>query len=347
MADSTKLYHDAIGPMYNEVVADTDEVRQKYNEIVQAANDLVAAGLDLYNYVRVDGTTPFQAVQAGAHPATPSNDNSLATTAWTRGRMNEYLRDSMSSSGAAMTGPLYLSGPPTQPLMAATKSYVDAVLGAGGTMNASVTIVASNPSVRLRSTSTNENRNFEALSVDGLQRWVLTLADQSPLGANNQGANFMLARYTDTGALIDYPIRIDRSNGMVQVRADPTAALHVATKQYVDNGRVAGGVTTVGGNRITTFDAGAYGAGQTFTPNAFNSNYQLYRNVGAHTLAAPAADCAMDIMVYNQSPGAITFSGYNVGPNTGDLLTLTVGHWFIISIRRLWGISTYVIKALQ
>jgi hypothetical protein len=352
MADSTKLYHDAIGPMYNEILVDYQDILIKHQEIVDAANDLEAAGLDLYNYIRRDGTTPFLAVQAGVHPVIGSNDVSLATTSWTRARMNEYLMGSMSSSGATMTGPLYLYAAPSQPLMAATKAYVDAVLGAGGTMNASLTILASNPTIRLRSTGTNENRSIEALSSDGLQRWVLSLADQSPLGANNQGANFMLARYTDLGALIDYPIRIDRSNGMVQVRGDPTAALHVATKQYVDAADatkipIAGGVTLTGGNRFTTYDAGSFGAGQTYTPNAFLGNYQLYRNVGAHTFAAPASDCALDVIIYNQSPGGITFSGFTVGQNTGDLLTTTAGHWFIISVRRIWTISTYVIKALQ
>jgi len=349
MADSTKLYHDEVGPWRDEVLLAYQDILIKHQEIVDAANDLISAGLDLYNYVRIDGSTPFTGVVRGVHPVVGSNDVSFATTSWTRARMNEYLMGSMSSAGATMTGPLYLFGPPTQPLMATTKAYVDAVLGAGGQMNASVTITASNPYLRLRSTGTNENRSIEAQSVDGFTRWVLTLADQSPLGANNQGANFMLARYSDTGVLVDYPIRIDRSNGMVQVRADPTAPLHVATKQYVDNTKVAiaGGATMTGGNRFTTYDAGAYGVGQVFTPNAFLGNYQLYRNMGAHTVAAPTADCALDIMIYNQAPGVITFSGYNVGPNTGDLFTQTAGHWFIVSIRRLWGISTYVVKALQ
>ena len=99
---------------------------------MQAANDLVAAGSISYNYVRRDGTTAFDAVQTGIHPNANSNDNTLVTSAWTRSRMNEYLMGSMSSAGAVMTGPLYLAGAPTQPLMASTKAYVDNTVVAMG-----------------------------------------------------------------------------------------------------------------------------------------------------------------------------------------------------------------------
>jgi hypothetical protein len=340
MADSTKLYHDEVGPWRDEVAADTIEVRQKHQEILDVADALTASGVDLFNYVRKDGTTPFTAVQWGVSPPPNANDLSLPTTAWTRSRMNEYLMGSMSSSGAVMTGPLYLFGLPTQPTMAASKAYVDSVLGAGGTMNASVTIVASNPFLRLKSSGTNENRTIEAISADGFTRWVMAMADNTPVSGGG-GANFFLARYTDTGALIDYPLSILRA----------TAAVTMSGSLTVNGNRPVlttfGGQTMIGGNRITTFDAGSFGAGTTFQPNAYNANYQLYRNTGAHTFLAPANDCAIDVIIYNQSPGGITFSGFTVGPNTGDLLTVTGGHWFIISVRRIWGISTYVIKALQ
>ena len=340
MADSTKLYHDAVGPLHDQVVIDHAEVVTKHAEIMQVAQDLEESGIDLFNYVRKDGTTPFTAAQPGTAPVANSNDNSLVTSAWTRSRMNEYLMGSMSSSGAVMTGPLYLNGPPTQPLMAATKAYVDGIIGQGGTISNVVTITTSNPSVRLRPTATNENRQIEALSVDGVNRWTLMLADNAPVSGGNAGANFTLARYSDVGVLIDYPFTINRATAAVAFSGSVSAAGRPVVTTI-------GGLTMVGGNRLTTYDAGTLTAGQTFTPNAFNSNYQLIRNSGAHTWAVPASDCAMDIIIYNQAPGTITFSGYTVGPNTGDLLTNTAGHWFIVSIRRMWNISTYVVKALQ
>lgn len=111
---------------------------------------------------------------------------------------------------------------------------------------------------------------------------------------------------------------------------------------------LAGNQTTTGGFRITPYNGGTISSG-TYTPDAYNHNYQYYTNNGAHTLAVPSNDCAIDILVTNgASAGAITFSGsYTVGSSTGDALTTTNGHKFIISIRRINGVSTYVKKALQ
>ena len=244
MADSTKLYHDAVAPMHDEVVTDYNEIVTMHAEILQAASDLEGAGLDLYNYIRKDGTSVFEAVQKGVHPDVGSNDNSFPTTAWTRARMNEYLMGSMSSSGAVMTGPLVLAGPPSQPLHATTKAYVDSMV-------------------------------------------------------NNMGATKL---------------------------------------------SLTGGQTISGGFNFNVFVPPA----GNITINPFNGNYQSISNVGAFTVNAPATDCAVDLMVVNGvGAGAIAFSGFTVGTNTGDLLTTVNGHTFIISIRRMVNISTYVIKALQ
>src|SRR4029077_5562334 len=138
---------------------------------------------------------------------------------WTRSRIQEYTANSVSRSGDTMAGPLTLSGPPTQPLHASTKAYVDAVLGQGGTMNANLTIQAINPSLRLYPTSTNQNRMIEALASDGKQRWVLILADSTPMTGTGGGVNFTLNRYNDAGALIDSPLTIARETGLMTVKS--------------------------------------------------------------------------------------------------------------------------------
>lgn len=109
----------------------------------------------------------------------------------------------------------------------------------------------------------------------------------------------------------------------------------------------AGGQTTTGGYKFTVVEKGNV-AGTTFTPDAFLGNYQRVINNGAFTFAAPTSDCALDVMVTNTaSAGAITFTGYTTGANKGDNLSTTNGHIFIISVRRMSGVSTYVVKALQ
>jgi len=86
----------------------------------------------------------------------------------------------------------------------------------------------------------------------------------------------------------------------------------------------------------------------TFTPAPASGNYQFYTNNGSHTIGAPTADCAIDILMTNGASAVIPlFSGFTFGANTGDALTATSGSRFIISIRRINAVSTYSIRALQ
>lgn len=77
-------------------------------------------------------------------------------------------------------------------------------------------------------------------------------------------------------------------------------------------------------------------------------DYQYGTNSGAITITAPAADGGFDMLVTNgAAAGAITFSGFTVGSNTGDPYVTTNAYKFILSIRRINGVSTYTWKALQ
>ena len=111
--------------------------------------------------------------------------------------------------------------------------------------------------------------------------------------------------------------------------------------------KLAGGQKVVGGYTISPGSNGNMGTG-TFTFNPLSGNYQTATNTGAVTIIAPTADCAMDILITNSgTAGALAFSGFTVNSNTGEPFTTTNGHMFILSIRRIGGISTYVNKALQ
>jgi hypothetical protein len=139
----------------------------------------------------------------------------------------------------------------------------------------------------------------------------------------------------------------------LQAGTDPTAVDHAARKAYVDAQiaalsalclKVAGGQTTTGGFKVTPYSQAA----GSFTVNPLNGNYQYTTNNGAFTITAPTGDCAVDILVTNgAAAGGITFTGFTVGSNIGDALTTTNGHRFIISVRRINAVATYIIKALQ
>lgn len=123
----------------------------------------------------------------------------------------------------------------------------------------------------------------------------------------------------------------------------------IATTPFQQNVVQPGRTNTITvGYLITPYNAGTLSSG-TFTPDATLGNYQYLTNNGAFTWAAPAADSAIDTLVTNgASAGAITFSGFTIASgNTGDSLTTTNGNKFIVTVIRINGISTYVIKALQ
>jgi len=212
MAHSTQLYHDAVGPMHDRVEADRAEVEIYRNEIIAAAEALESAGLDAQNFIRRDGAVPFIAQQQGMAPAPGANDATLVTAAWTRARAQEYAGQAMQRTGDTMSGYLTLVGAPQNPLHAATKAYVDAIIGAGGTMNNTLTIRTSNPSLRLYSTGTQQNRMIEALGSNGAARWILALADGGLESGGNTGSDFALYRYTDAGAWLGTALSINRAN---------------------------------------------------------------------------------------------------------------------------------------
>jgi hypothetical protein len=213
MADSTKLYHDAVGPMHDQVVADTSQVRIMRDEIIAAAEALEEAGIDVYNYVRRDGTVPFTAPQQGVNPPQGANDTNFATTSWVRARVIEYSGNSLQRTGDTMTGSLTLAGAPANPLHAATKAYVDSIIGQGGVINNSVTLQTVQPTLRLRPTGPGQHRMIEADAINGTARFILSIADTTPETGGEVGSNFALLRYSDSGAYLDTVMTILRQTG--------------------------------------------------------------------------------------------------------------------------------------
>jgi hypothetical protein len=105
--------------------------------------------------------------------------------------------------------------------------------------------------------------------------------------------------------------------------------------------------TLSGGANVTSANLGTQTTG-TLTIDCGLCPLQYVVNGGAFTLAAPANDGTCLLRVLNNvSAGAITFSGFTVGSNTGDALTTANGAYFTISIWRIGAISSYFCKALQ
>ena len=150
--------------------------------------------------------------------------------------------------------------------------------------------------------------------------------------------------------IIETPAPGSSANPLMNGVAAPGTAIPYSREDHVhpsDTSRlsVGGGQTITGGFNFVPFALPSTG---NIVVNALFGNYQYRVNSAVFTITAPATDSAVDILITNTATaGGITFVGFTVGNNTGDLLTATNGHCFIISIRRINAISTYVIKALQ
>jgi len=113
---------------------------------------------------------------------------------------------------------------------------------------------------------------------------------------------------------------------------------------YTDAALTLTDQTLSGGANLTVYNpsAGAY------TVDCGKNPGQWIANTGAFTLTAPSSDGECDLQIENGSgAGAVTFSGFTEGSNTGDALDTTSGHKFLVGVTRIHGTSHYLVSALQ
>lgn len=185
--------------------------------------------------------------------------------------------------------------------------------------------------------------------------------------SNNSGATEPSTTYayqfwadTATGALKQrnaanggwvtvFPAMANRYGGILSSAMASTcraASTGAARSAMAVVGKTDKAQTFSGGLRVTAYLIAS--TLTSFTVDPGNGPLQYGSNNGAFTLTAPANDGACDILVTNAgSAGTITFSGFTVSSSTGDALTTTNTSKFLIMIRRVNGVSTYYIKALQ
>jgi hypothetical protein len=110
---------------------------------------------------------------------------------------------------------------------------------AGDTMTGNLGV----PNINMLATGPS-SQSWITFRRDNLSRWGVLL-NTGPDSGGNAGSDFVIGRFTDAGSYIDAPISITRNDGRVSVVGDPTSALHVAPKQYVDST-----VNTAAGARV-------------------------------------------------------------------------------------------------
>ena len=255
-------------------------------------------------------------------------DNSTTTlTATTvEGAIAELDANKVDRAGDTMLGYLTLYADPIAPLHAATKDYVDAAVTAG---------------------------SGAALLNDLLDVNAVAPVDGATLRYDSGLTRWVLGSHVDTAG--------DTMTGFLSLHADPTAALHAATKQYVD-ASAAAAVASVIDTAPATLDtlnelAAALGDDPNFATTmttALAGKVDLagdtmtgFLNLHADpTLAAHAANKAyVDAQV-----GAVALNDLTdvdtTGVASGDVITFDGINWVVSNVGTLAG-STLAIENLS
>jgi len=206
---------------------------------------------------------------------------------------------------------------------------INAYSDTGTLIGTAIQIIRSNASVRMApgqltvgapALATNANIYLQAVAgtVRSIQmlsgataRWVVQ-ANSVAEGGANAGSDFQISRYDDSGTLLGQALTITRATGLATVTGDPTAALGIATKQYVDNTAalylpLTGG-TLAGPGNLTV--SGTLAVTGTTTLGA----YLQVPNTGM-TLGGPAIAANISLAIQaaaGQQKGVIFYSGNNI-----------------------------------
>jgi len=209
---------------------------------------------------------------------------------------------------------------------AATHTYTCGTSGAGGVTGlanptASVVLTTTNGSATTAMRSDGAPPLSQSITPTWTGLHTYTNSDIALLGSSTGKTTFTSANASGT----NYTLTVPAANMTM-------AALDVADQT------VSGGANVTAQSQSTgniTIDCGS-------------RQLQYITNGGAYTITAPSSDgnCIL-LSTNNGSAGAITFSGFSVGSNTGDALDTTNAHKFSIFIWRINGTSGYRIAAHQ
>lgn len=188
--------------------------------------------------------------------------------------------------------------------------------------------------------SVNGENGTVTLGIDDIPNLTTTLAGKSETSHNHDAA------YAGIGHNHNASYSALGHNHDASYSA--LAHNHDAAYPAIANALVKNATATISvGYTITPHSLGTKSSGWTVDPAL--GNYQYMTNGGAHTITAPASDCAVDILVTNNaSAGALTMSGFTApSGGGGDTYATTNTYKFLLMIRRINGVATYAWKALQ
>lgn len=128
----------------------------------------------------------------------------------------------------------------------------------GGAMTGSLTVGTGAVDNLLTLDSAAGYRRYLNMTTGGSYRWVLGTNGTAESGSN-AGSDFLVARYSDTGAFIDYPLTITRATGNTVVQ-NTLSCLNGTLYSYGYGGDVNKGLINLNqaGNRFLYYDGTQY-----------------------------------------------------------------------------------------
>lgn len=144
-----------------------------------------------------------------------------------------------------------------------------------------------------------------------------------------------------------HKLRVEGTFSVLTSIAVGSAVTINTTASYIANLTSNGTAYVANGFYVVPGNWGVVSAN--ITLNSANGNYQYFTSNAAYTITAPTQDCAIDILITNGTGAStITFSGFTVQTGgTGDTYATTASNQYLLSVRRINSVSTYVWKALQ
>jgi hypothetical protein len=187
----------------------------------------------------------------------------------------------------------------------------------GGTLTGNLTISKSNPVLYLQKGAAGQTSGIYG-QVGASIRWLMRLGDATAESGGNAGSDFSLARYTDAGAVIDIPLTLKRSDGvltLLQPPVHPTPAPGDDSTKGATTAFVKTAVAAAGGLPDAPSDTKTYGrkdgAWVDITTTLLSDYLPL--TGGRLTGTLFGADFAADGLIYEQ--------GHRIVRKDGDTMT--------------------------
>ena len=175
--------------------------------------------------------------------------------------------------------------------------------------------------------------------------WIAGFSNTGATQININGAGLVALQQTTPAGYVALVGGEIRAGAVTCAKTDGSNWVLQESAQYASLSRPD--QTLSGGANVTSYSIGTL-ASTTYQVDCGKGPLQFFTNNGAITLSAPASDgsCLVE-MINAGSAGAITFSGFTTNSNTGEALTTTNTNKFAITIWRINGTSSFIIKALQ